>query len=353
MADFLLDDVGANPDLPFYRPRDFASRLGLRKTEFSGRGRGGVHGEHVPAAPPPVRPRPEGAAGGGARPRPAQNAAAPPHPTQHTQPPRDHGDAQTPIEPRATREGDTSNPDGSLTRRGADATDHVLPTGHRENSTTSRPEEAIAREPADRRAKNEKERSSIFDKASKGLMFLPLLLPLALLTAAVIQGEAECENVNSQTMDVINVVSAAWPQGLPSWVPQSGSTKYDIGYTPCLKILANDTLTFTDSSNTFPTGEFPIDSVPQPCYVRIDFGKELTIDPEVSNVATFKDKTSCADRMAYAAGQDVGIVANAAGEGLSGAASGLFGNINFGTIGMVLLAIVAVYFAIQFARQVI
>jgi len=335
MADFLLDDVGANPDLPFYRPRDFASRLGLRKTEF-------IRTTH-PAEPRPIKLNANRGGGGGApkaRKPPRESTA---RPKNKDVAPRQHEGA-SPIEARPVRSGDTGNANGSLSRKRANGTEETIPAGSRGNETEPTPK---------KNAKNDKERSSILDKASKGLMFLPLLLPLALLLASVIQGEGECENVNSQTMDVTNVVSAAWPQGLPSWVPQSGTTKYDIGYTPCIKILANDTITFTDSSNTFPSGEFPIDSVPQPCYVRIDFGKELTIDPEVSNVATFKDKTSCADRMAYAAGQDVGIVANAAGEGLSGAASGLFGNINFGTIGMVLLAIVAVYFAIQFARQVI
>lgn len=333
MADFLLDDVGANPDLPFYRPRDFASRLGLRKTEFFRT----THPEEPPHVSNPAEAKPF-------------NVSEPaPHPDPPHPEPREPLNGERPPEV----EGRTVNDDGSITVTNREGKQVTKPFGERGNSTTSKPEETLAKEPADRKAANEKDRQNIMDKISKGLMLIPLLLPLALLLASVIQGEADCENVNSQTMDVTNVVSAAWPQGLPSWVPQSGTTKYDIAYSPCTKILANDLLTFTDSSNTFPTGQFPIDSVPQPCYVRIDFGKTLTIDSNVANVATFTDKTSCADRMAYAAGQDAGIVANAAGEGLSGAVSGLFGNINFGTIGMILLAIVAVYFAIQFARQVI
>jgi len=337
MADFLLDDVGANPDLPFYRPKDFASILGLRKIE---------RGFSQSKSKPPTKVRAAGGGGGGSQPKPTKQKSTKGTTTSRkpndSKAPRPH-DGAADVKPRA-KPGDTVQPNGSVKTKRANGEDVTQPAGTRGNETDPNPTP---------KAKNEKERSSILDKASKGLMFLPLLLPLALLTAAVVQGEAECDNVNSQTMDITNVVSAAWPQGLPSWVPQSNSTKYDIGYTPCSKILANDTLTFTDSSNTFPTGERSIDSVPQPCYVRVDFGKELTVDPEVSNVATFKVKTSCSDRMAYAAGQDAGIIANVASEGLSGAASGLFGNINFKTIGLILLAIVSVYFAYMFARQVI
>jgi hypothetical protein len=350
MAEFSIYDIDENPNLPYFKPRrkDAASRLGLRRIEKLAP----HESTHIEA---PVAPHVTHA--------PAEHAAAPPakppHPVSHDAPPHPGGE----IEPRPPpKDNETVNPDGSIEVKGSDGTVRTHEAGDRENPLSNKPQEEVkSKETNEENTAREKEKSSIMENIGKGLMLLPFLLPLALLLAAVCQGEADCQDINGskgdgmaipatppKVMTVTSIVSAAWPNTGISWIPQTNKTKYDIGFTPCIKILANDVLTFTDTTNTFPTGQQSVNSSPQSCMVRIDFGSELTIDPNAANVATFTDKTSCSDRMAYAAGQDAGIIADAAGSGLSSLFGGLLGGLNLSSIFLVICGILALIFAVKF-----
>ena len=348
MAEFSIYDVEENPNLPYFKPRtgDAASLLGLRKVEdWSFRSR-------PKEASPPVRTTHATGERGG------PPTAKPPHTITHDPPPKANGHIDDRPPPR---DNETNNPDGSVDVKGADGTVRTHEAGDRDNPLSNKPKEEVegAQNPNEKAARG-KEKNSLLENIGKGMMFLPFLLPLALLLAAVVQGEADCQDINGtegdgmaiqavapKVMTVTSVFSAAWPKSFPEAM-QIRKTKYDVGFTPCIKILANDVLTFKDTTNTFPVGQQSIDSVPQTCMVRIDFGKTLTIDSEVANVATFTDKTSCSDRMAYAAGQDAEILAGAAGTGLSSLFGGLLGGLNLSSIFLVICGILALIFAVKF-----
>jgi hypothetical protein len=348
MAEFSIYDFEGNPNLPYFKPRQLRFRRVEKLT--------GVHEPttHVETVPPPHVQH-----------APAEHSTPPdrppPHHVDHTTPPHEGGHIDDRPPPK---DNETVHEDGSKDVKGADGTVKTHEAGDRENPLSNKTQKEVKdKESTDENNAREKEKKSIIDKITKGLMLLPLLLPLALLLAAVAQGEADCQDINGsagapplvsstppKVMTVTKVYSAAWPSWAPDWA-QTGKTKYDIAYTPCIKILANDQITFTDTTNTFPTGQQSIDSSPQSCVVRIDFGTTLTIDPNVANVATFTDKTDCSDRMAYAAGQDAGLIAQTAGSGLSSLLSGLFGGINLSSIFLVICAVIALYFAFQFAMS--
>jgi hypothetical protein len=88
-------------------------------------------------------------------------------------------------------------------------------------------------------------------------------------------------------------------------------------------------------------------STGEECSLTVDIGKEYTTANTFSNTAQFTLSTSCSDRMAYAAGQDALVVGQAAGAGLQGVFSGIFGSASFSGILMIVLFILAGWLAFQ------
>jgi hypothetical protein len=234
------------------------------------------------------------------------------------------------------------NEDGSLEVTNAKGEKKTYEAGSPENPVPKTPENAPENETPPEKAANQESKSTLLEKLTKGAMLLPLLLPLALLLAGFIQGEIACNEINGSTMNITGSQSAQYPTGLPSWFPTINKTKVNLTYSPCNKILNTDTITIKDSSNIL-TGSYGVTGSPGACQVQIDIGKVYTSN-SASNTATFTDKTSCSDRMAYAIGQDSLALGEAAGSSFGDILSGLFGNVPWSGIAMVVLAIIAVYF---------
>ena len=264
--------------------------------------------------------------------------------------------AGPPTETVETAPGSTTktNSDGSETVTKPTGETETVPALSREKPVSETTDNSPNNETPPEKAERTGEKSSLLEKFQKGLMLLPFLLPLALLLASFIQGEIACNQINgggisghgAQVMNVTNVVSAQWPKGLPSWVPTMNANKVDVTYSPCIQILSKDMLTFKDEANVFSTSAYPVSSAPGPCIVRIDLGKAYTANT-VSNTATFTDKTSCSDRMAYAAGQDAGTVLQLSGDLGSQLLGGLSSSIPWSTIFLILALILAIYIAWQ------
>ena len=244
------------------------------------------------------------------------------------------------------------NEDGSIEITKADGTKETIQPLSRESPPPKESIESVkSKETPEESTARESEKSALADKLLKGMMLLPAFLPLALLLAGFIQGEIACNDINGggvsghgpKVMSITNVKSAQWPTGMPSWFPVTNSTKVDLTYSPCIEILKTDKLTVTDSSNVL-TGTYGVESTPGPCQVRIDIKKGYTANT-ASNTATFTDKTSCSDRMAYAIGQDANTILSTAGTGLSGAASGFFSAVPWSSILMFIAFILAIYIA--------
>jgi hypothetical protein len=126
MADFLLDDVGANPDLPFYRPKDFASSLGLRKIE----------GFPKSKSKPPTKVRAAGSQPKPTRPKPSESTTKA-RKQNNDRAPRPH-DGAADVKPRA-KSGDTVQPNGSVKTKGASGEVVTQPAGTRGHETDPNP----------------------------------------------------------------------------------------------------------------------------------------------------------------------------------------------------------------------
>jgi hypothetical protein len=195
-----------------------------------------------------------------------------------------------------------------------------------------------------------KSKSDLANKMMMGVMLLPAFLPLALLLAAFIQGEVACKQLDGKKFKVESVVSARqpnYPDGTPDWIKNTFSinkNKVKIGFSPCVKILNTDKIK-VQSSNVFD-GNYDV-ATGQACSLTIDIGKEYKTANTFSNTANFILSTSCSDRMAYAAGQDALVVTQAAGTGLQGLFSGIFGSASFSGIIMIILFVLAISLAIK------
>jgi len=246
----------------------------------------------------------------------------------------------------------TFRPDGGIDLKRPDGSTVTIEVGDRGTIyvTSTPPPDQVARQQTkaaknggtDEHSTEEKDKSTsdLLNKVGLGLMLVPMLLPLALLLAATIQGGIDCDNLDQKQMNITSVTSSKWPQGLPSWVPTINSNKVDLTYDPCVKILSTDTIQ-VQASNIFD-GTYTPDSTNGTCSIRIDIGKAYTSNT-VSNTANFILNTSCSDRMAYELGQDTNELGQAGGNLLSG----LVGSIPWSAIIMILAGIVAIYLAFQ------
>ena len=190
----------------------------------------------------------------------------------------------------------------------------------------------------------------ILDKVGKAAMAVPLLLPLSLLLAGMIQGLIDCDQLDGKAFGIKSVDSAAspkYPDGTPDWIKNTftmNKTQVDLTYSPCVKILSNDSIT-VKNSNVFD-GEYTPTGTSGSCKVRIDIGKPYVANT-FANTAIFNLSTSCEDRMAYEIGHDIGELTNFAAQTTGDILGATFGNMNWSTIFLVLFGIVAVFLAFQ------
>jgi len=195
-----------------------------------------------------------------------------------------------------------------------------------------------------------KSKSDLANKMMMGVMLLPAFLPLALLLAAFIQGQVACNQLDGKKFKIDSAVSARqpnYPEGTPDWIKNTFSinkNKVNIGFSPCVKILNTDKIK-VQNSNVFD-GNYDV-VTGQACSLTFDLGKEYKTANTFSNTANFVLSTSCTDRMAYAAGQDALAVSQAAGAGLQGLFSGIFGSASFSGIIMIVLFVLAISLAIK------
>ena len=195
-----------------------------------------------------------------------------------------------------------------------------------------------------------KSKSDLANKMMMGVMLLPAFLPLALLFAAFVQGEVACNQLDGKKFKIDSAASARqpnYPEGTPDWVKNTFSidkNKVKIGFSPCVKILNTDKIKVQDS-NVFD-GNYDV-VTGKDCSLTFDLGKEYKTANTFSNTANFILSTSCSDRMAYAAGQDALVVSQAAGAGLQGFFSGIFGSASFSGLIMIVLFILAGWLAFK------
>jgi hypothetical protein len=231
------------------------------------------------------------------------------------------------------------------------------PPGSRANPIARDSGDVPLRETPDTDAKSQhnpenisKSKSDLANKMMMGVMLLPAFLPLALLLAAFVQGEVACNQLDGKEFSIDSAVSArqpTYPDGTPDFIKNTFSinkTKVKIGFSPCVKILNTDKIKIHDS-NVFD-GHYEV-STGEECSLIFDLGKEYASANTFSNTAQFTLSTSCSDRMAYAAGQDALAVSQAAGTGLQGFFSGIFGSASFSGFIMIVLFILAGWLAFK------
>jgi len=193
-------------------------------------------------------------------------------------------------------------------------------------------------------------KGDLANKMMMGVMLLPAFLPLALLLAAFVQGEVACNQLDGKKFKIDSVVSARqpnYPDGTPDWIKNTFSinkNKVKIGFSPCAQILNTDKIKVQDS-NVFD-GNYDVGTGKE-CSLTVDIGKEYATANTFSNTANFILSTSCTDRMAYAAGQDALVLSQAAGTGLQGLFSGIFGSASFSGIIMIVLFVLAISLAFK------
>lgn len=250
------------------------------------------------------------------------------------------------------------NDDGSVT----DAHGGVHPVGERgTNKIVGSNKNKPGRTPADTDPasqhspeKFKEAKDKIVDLLKKGAMALPILLPLSLLLAGIIQGKHDCDQIDQAAHKITSATSAATPDlssscpsfatGFCNMITQN-KTKVDLTISPCVQFLSSDTVTIS-GSNVFDVTDAPIQLV-GPCKIRIDAGMDYRTANTYSNTAVLHVKTNCADRMGYAIGQDVNAVMTPTVDAAGGLLSGLAGGLPWGTILMVLAVCVGIYISIQ------
>jgi len=193
-----------------------------------------------------------------------------------------------------------------------------------------------------------KTKDSFMNKVKTGALGGLMLLPMALLLAAMIQGLIDCENIDKKVVDITDVTSAAWPEYAdwwPEWPrPQMDADKVWISYSPGVHLLITDTINITVSNtagtiDTSISGSRGILNNDDDAVTQIQLAD--TFNPneiDFSNVtAKFEISTSCEDRIIYSAGKDIAAIAETG----SDLFSNLFGGIPWKTILIVIVAIAA------------
>ena len=264
------------------------------------------------------------------------------------------GESDTPTDTGGTRPTDdaagtprTEGDAGAAPKPGEGGTRGGL---HDEGGAAPKTEaEVNAQRTTEEQAADTKSKNDILSKIGKGLMLLPALLPLALLTAGFIQGLASCVEINGRNtapkkgpkeFKITNAVSAAWPS--KDFTIMNG-TKVDLTYSDCYKILKSDKI-HIKSSNVFD-GDFDPVSTNGECKVRIDIGKKYTSN--IANTSMFTLTTDCAARMAYAVGDDASTLLQTAGTGIGDVFSGLTGNVPWSGIFLFFGVILAIWLAFK------
>ena len=233
----------------------------------------------------------------------------------------------------------------------------IHPPGSRSNPIARDSGDVPTREKPDTDPKSQhnqeninKSKGDLANKMMMGVMLLPAFLPLALMLAAFVQGEVACNQLDEKEFSIDSAVSArqpTWPDGTPDWIKNIFSinkNKVKIGFSPCVKILNTDKIK-VHNSNVFD-GRYDV-STGEECSLTIDIGKPYVTANTFSNTAQFTLFTSCSDRMAYAAGQDALVLSQAAGTGLQGLFSGIFGSGTFSGFIMIVLFILAGWLAFK------
>jgi hypothetical protein len=200
----------------------------------------------------------------------------------------------------------------------------------------------------------ERTKKSFMEKAKNGALAGLMMLPLAILLAAVVQGAIDCDNIDKAELTIKNIDSAAWPE-YPDWwpewapAPQSDKNKVWISYSPAIHLLTTDTINIKTSNSagnveTSITGEHSILNNEDDAMTLIEIADTFDLNEDFSNVvAKFEISTDCMDRMAYAAGQDLQQI----GEAGSNLFSSLSDALPWKTIMYVLIFILCVWFFIK------
>ena len=242
--------------------------------------------------------------------------------------------------------------------------------GSRENPTTARtdaesqtPEgqEQIGKQkPDDPESQHSPEgkaktKDSFMNKVKSGALGGLMLLPMALLLAAMIQGLVDCDNINHKKVDITDVTSAAWPDypdWWPDWAPQpqGDKNKVWISYSPGIHLLTTDTIDVTVSNtagtvDTSISGSHGVLNNDDDAVTQIEIAG--TFNPgeiDFSNVtAKFEINTSCEDRIAYNAGKNISTIVNTG----SDVFSQVFGGFPWKTILLVVAFMAAAYLVFQ------
>jgi hypothetical protein len=193
------------------------------------------------------------------------------------------------------------------------------------------------------------------NKVKSGALGGLMLLPIALLLSAMIQGLIDCDNINHKKVDITDITSAAWPEypeWWPDWAPQPQSDKNKVwlSYSPGVHLLTTDTIDVTVSNTagtveTSISGSHGVLNNDDDAVTQIEIAG--TFNPseiDFSNVtARFEINTSCEDRIAYSAGKDLSTIVNTG----SDVFSQFFGGFPWKTILIVIIAIAAFIFAIK------
>lgn len=248
----------------------------------------------------------------------------------------------------------TLRPDGVV----VDKNGVEYPPGSRENPLAENSQDIPPREPPDTDPNSQhnnenraKDRGALANKMMLGVMLVPAFLPLALMLAGMIQGEVACKQLDGKEFKIESATSAkqpVYPDGTPDWIKNTFSinkTKVKIGFSPCAQILSTDSIKVHDS-NVFD-GTYDITNVNGSCSLTVDIQKEFETANAFSNTAQFILHTSCADRMAYAVGDDARVLASGVGTGLGSLVGGIFGGINMSAIFLVVGLVIAVWFIFQ------
>jgi hypothetical protein len=198
-------------------------------------------------------------------------------------------------------------------------------------------------------------KKTFMERVKTGAMGALMMLPLAILLAAIVQGAIDCANIDKAELDITSIDTAAWPEypdWWPEWAPspQSDKNKVWISYTPAIHLLMTDTINIKTSNSagniqTSITGEHSILNNDDDAMTLIQLADAFDLNEDFSNVvAKFEISTDCMDRMAYAAGQDLEQIVETGSNVFSGFAEALP---SFTTIMYVIIAILAVWLFIK------
>jgi hypothetical protein len=237
------------------------------------------------------------------------------------------------------------------------------PTTERTDADTSTPEgqaQVAAQKPNDPESQHstegkQKTKDSFMKKVKSGALGGLMLLPMAILLAAIGQGLVDCDNIDKKVVDITAITSAAWPEYAdwwPDWAPtpQMDKDKVWVSYSPGVHLLATDTIDIKASNaagtvDTFISGSHGILNNDDDAVTQIQIAG--TFNPseiDFSNVtANFEISTNCEDRIAYQAGKDVSTIVDTS----SDIFSQFFGGIPWKTILLVIACIAAAYLFIK------